>query len=125
MTLNPSSRYAPLLRDCAHSEHTAVGLHRRFICSLDCLQAPSSDALVLGFLARSDHIFLVWSNCPWKVARCAAGTLLAMHAWYFVRKSSQAATPVVWALSPVLNAWTRARRRQRLRHETFDSSFCE
>src|SRR5262245_26097502 len=78
-----------------------------FIWSAICLHAFSRPALVLGFLAASDHALRTWSSCPWNVVLWAAGTLVVTHASYFFRKSSQAAMPVVWAPSPVLRHTSR------------------
>ena len=67
-----------------------------------CLHALSSVALALAFFAASDQALRIWSRELWNTAFWASGTLEATHASYFFRKSSQAAIPVVWALSAVL-----------------------
>lgn len=47
-----------------------------------------------------------------KAPRSPSGIFEATHASYFLRKSSQAAMPIVWALSPVLRASLEASCKQ-------------
>jgi hypothetical protein len=68
-----------------------------FVASMVCLQVVSMMAFADAFLVLSTHALRIWSICVLYIARCASGTLETTRlALYFVRKSSQAAMPVLY-----------------------------
>src|SRR5687768_5457366 len=76
---------------------------RPFNLSAVSLQTLSSVVLAVD-LAISDQVLRICSSVFINPAFWASGTFDVTHASYFFRKSSQAATPVVWALTtPMLS----------------------
>src|SRR4029453_13636822 len=86
---------------CADQNEQPKAVSDPFVASMVCLQVDSIVALTDAFLDMSSHALRVWSICVLYMAGCASGTLELMQASYLVRKSSQAAIPVLCACAAV------------------------
>src|SRR5206468_11870444 len=89
--------HSPFSGARADQNEQPYAVSEALVASRVCLQLASMVAFADGFLAMSTHALRVWSICVLYIARCASGTLETMQASYLVRKSSQAAIPVLCA----------------------------
>src|SRR5262245_54797213 len=86
---------------CAGQNEQPKAVSDVFIASMVCLQLASMVAFAPAVLDMSVHALRVWSSRVLYIARCSAGIFEDTQVSYLVRKSSQAAIPVLCACAAV------------------------